>query len=672
MKLFDCDWSEITQIATHWDRLPFECKRLFIEHVDANRRLGLEQVGIDCAPLVKEGFCKLTQGGNHLLLPRRLMPFRRVVRAMARLAVFSPDPEQRPGLVEYLSEHFSYDDQHALCESPYGYGDSRRKLAEQIGRQSWLRRFLAEDDFVRWDASYRSDRRTPLFYNEEVFQKAKEILTGLIESTTNPRTLLDLAGSHGQRLPLCFGSAVRALVGFGLTFPGFSYPDMALSIGIWPAVHSGLHRKAPTLPKPVTPDDQVSVAFLIHDMTTLLVACTAEPIRLRSNDWAMFAKTARDLESRLLALPEWLTVAVTYTAENRLQQARAALHRMRLSNIQGVAGKDLSLVANEKGQQWLGLSDAEKLRAVLDEMRKDLHTSLSRYYHYDWDETERFPCFERIPAVLNKRNFVDVREAAIEAYANCSTHQSIRLADFTLYQAEQANPYIRMQESGTLLSCPEDWNDNFGLDDYELVDKWREMLTWFFIDRLVPLGCVTVGVSGDGNLTFTVTEVSRYLAGESQSLEYGATEHQEVIVQPNFEVVFLAASPSAEAAVAQLAERVGSGLGVLFKITNTSVYEAVATGLDVTQIIDRLATISSKPIPKNVDRQIRDWAKQCRKIQISTAVLLECPDKETALKVKSVGGKKLSLISDTTVALSDRKALKTIEKKLRKNGITRQ
>ncbi|MBI3986514.1 MAG: hypothetical protein HY343_06320, partial [Lentisphaerae bacterium] len=94
-------------------------------------------------------------------------------------------------------------------------------------------------------------------------------------------------------------------------------------------------------------------------------------------------------------------------------------------------------------------------------------------------------------------------------------------------------------------------------------------------------------------------------------------------------------------------------------------------GLDAAAVLARLGELSRKPIPDNVARQIRDWAAQCRKVEVSTAVLFHCADRETALRVLAAGGKKLALISDTVVALSEPKALKDIQKKLRQNGITR-
>ena len=672
MKLLDCDWTAITQVAPRWKELPLDCKLLFIKRVESNRRLVLGRTAIDIEPLVEQGFLNPTMGGNHLLLPKELVAFRRVVRAMDRLPVFHPDPDRRPVMTAYVLEHFSYEDQYALCELNSGYGNCVRLVAKQLGQHRWLERFLAEDDYRNWESSHRSSRRDPLFFNEETFRKAKEIVVDLSEHDVNPRPLIELAGILGRRSPIRFGAAIRALMGFGLVFPGFSGPEMEISIGIWPSVHERLHRIVLPPPEPVAPAQQLDVAFLIHDMTTLLVASAAEPIRLRAKDYGLFARVVRDVGDRIIALPEWLTAAVTYTPESRLEHARAALQQMGLCKVKGSSGKDLAIVPTKRGETWLPLSDGERLKSVLDGMRKDLKADRRHRYHfYDDDEEVGFSCFGRTASVMKDREYVDVRGIAIDVFAACSGGAPVRLSEFLNYHAEEENPFVRMQDAGETLSVAYEWYVDAGVDDERLVAEWREMLAAFFVDRLVPLGCAVVGVTGAGELTLSITQVGRYLAGVADDFSYGHTEQHDVVVQPNFEVVFLSASPSAEAALAQVAERVGSGLGVLFKVTRKSVFEATANGLEADAIVERLASVSSKPIPKNVSRQICDWAGQCRKVEVSTAVLFECPDKETALKVKSVGGKKLSLISETVVALTDRKALRGIEKKLRKNGITR-
>ncbi|MCK5134131.1 MAG: hypothetical protein KAR40_18535 [Candidatus Sabulitectum sp.] len=77
-------------------------------------------------------------------------------------------------------------------------------------------------------------------------------------------------------------------------------------------------------------------------------------------------------------------------------------------------------------------------------------------------------------------------------------------------------------------------------------------------------------------------------------------------------------------------------------------------------------------VSQNVKEQVKNWASQCRKVSISTRILFTCPDKETTLQVKSSGGNKVEQISDTVIAVSDRKFVKVLEKKLEKKGIFRE
>jgi len=141
-----------------------------------------------------------------------------------------------------------------------------------------------------------------------------------------------------------------------------------------------------------------------------------------------------------------------------------------------------------------------------------------------------------------------------------------------------------------------------------LVTLWRNALASFTAERLVPLGCVAVGTTAGGDITFALTEVGRFMLGTAEDFTYGEEEASDIVVQPDFEVVFLAPSPVGEAAMAQMAERIGDGLGALFKITRRSILEAAAVGLDADALLDRLNRLASKAVPANVENQLsRSW-----------------------------------------------------------------
>jgi len=147
------------------------------------------------------------------------------------------------------------------------------------------------------------------------------------------------------------------------------------------------------------------------------------------------------------------------------------------------------------------------------------------------------------------------------------------------------------------------------------------------------------------------------------------------VIQPNFEVVFLAPSPQAEAMLSRVAERRptaarGSrGIGSLFKITRSAIYAAAAAGATAEQTLTMLRSVSAKPLPANVQREVEGWFSQCRSVTIDHAVLIRCPDADTAARVVSASGRMATLLTDTIVQVQSDKAQAALVKKLRAAGI---
>jgi hypothetical protein len=92
------------------------------------------------------------------------------------------------------------------------------------------------------------------------------------------------------------------------------------------------------------------------------------------------------------------------------------------------------------------------------------------------------------------------------------------------------------------------------------------------------------------------------LLGLTQDFEYHASgaAGAAVIVQPNFEVVFTAPAPRAEATIGRFAERIRRNVGVLFRITRGSIHSAAAAGLTADHALAALNEVSARPIPANV------------------------------------------------------------------------
>ena len=156
-----------------------------------------------------------------------------------------------------------------------------------------------------------------------------------------------------------------------------------------------------------------------------------------------------------------------------------------------------------------------------------------------------------------------------------------------------------------------------------------------------------------------MTEIGRYLLGEADDFDLDApADTGDVIVQPNFEIVFLSPSPidqvRARTFAAPTAAVAGpASVGTLFVINRASVQRAVVAGQDAEQVVAAAGDLSKQPLPANVTRQIRDWAAEVRWIDVRPAVVVDCGDAETAVRVLSAVGKRGRLLSESVVELVD-------------------
>jgi hypothetical protein len=205
-------------------------------------------------------------------------------------------------------------------------------------------------------------------------------------------------------------------------------------------------------------------------------------------------------------------------------------------------------------------------------------------------------------------------------------------------------------------------------DPDELEEAWTGLLTDFLRMRLLPLGGVKVGLHGDEATCFALTEAGRYLVGAHPDFDFEQSSAR-VVVQPNFDVVFLDAAPRAECEIAPFAERKGRHRGTLFRITKRSILAAAAAGLTADQVFETLHQCCSGELPPNVRREISGWFAQCRQASLRPAVLIRCPDADTATRVLEAAGNKAIRITDTTLELLDRKAQSPLLRKLREIGI---
>ncbi len=137
-------------------------------------------------------------------------------------------------------------------------------------------------------------------------------------------------------------------------------------VGIWPNIAKRLHRPKLKPQQSVKPKETFHSAFQMDDMSSLLIACSSMPLRLRGNDQSLFSSAQKEIASNLQPIPEWLKKEIEMSNEERINFAHAIVNSMEFVRTQGKAGKDLQLEITAKGSDWLALSPKKRLKSVFN------------------------------------------------------------------------------------------------------------------------------------------------------------------------------------------------------------------------------------------------------------------------------------------------------------------
>lgn len=303
----------------------------------------------------------------------------------------------------------------------------------------------------------------------------------------------------------------------------------------------------------------------------------------------------------------------------------------------------------------------------------------------DWDDDDweddpidsdlYYQRLELLPSALPVSNsnkyYEGLRTAVVSAINTLPQETFASLGAFLQWQAHEANPLPALFAEAGAPTIYAGWSHRLATIE-EMESLWSQFLMEMLRSRLLPLGGVRLGViEGSDDIGIALTGPGRYLLGIADDFDYGQdhASQDQIVVQPNFEIVFLAPSPLAEASLARFTERKARGIGSLFSITKKSILAAAGSGMTAAQVIETLTRLSAKAIPANVAREIQGWFDQCRRINVHSAVLIHCPDADTAARVVSAGGKKAVSLTDTVVELTDSRAKTALLRKLHGLGI---
>ncbi len=676
MRYFDRDWGEFFEFAKHWDR----CSVLTQQVLSSMKPTG----GVPCEDFGSDLFWLLTEHVVELYRERtrvRQHPDRRscftLLRAIMRVPL-EADADS-VGALHYLKEHFVGDERDALLPE-----DGRviasvqwERLAGLVTSRDHVEGFLGAECLEEWERcripraelwSQANACTEALLANEQVAEDCRRLVHAL-SLDEQPRTFCELREIFEEVSTERLGLAIHAALRYALIFPCLHPADDALCLTLWPDVVKAMNREELKLPAALDPSELVrtfDVAWGLDDVTQLLVAA-AEPIRLRSSDKDLFAKAKRELEGSLQPHAELpiLFDRVGLTIEERLRMARRTAEECEWLETRGTTGKNLVLALTDAGRDWLGRSAAERLRAMMDHVCLDLEADekIARAPYLNSDYCEGyFPdsSFTRSDAKLLK--VIPAARAALSALDGAPL------------------PLEAFLEALNAAGLPESLRKHWGRRELawyfgHMYEAQREFI-WFWSIcellgfRLFRYGGLSFGWTESGLVTVQLTDVGRYYLGLTDEFEYGAdAADRPVLVQPDFEVIFLAPSAQHEAAISRFAERTGTHLGALFRITRASIHAAARAGLEAKSVLDELASATSVPLPDNVTHEINAWFAECHHLELEPALVIRCPSPEIAARIRAAAPRHIEAATETLLLLSDPSKRSQVINACRKAGL---
>jgi len=580
MKLFPTDWGGFLDVLVSWGDLSIPARKAFLDGIAPG--LSVEPAHADPAieELCDARFLEEQGGTGRFTMGESYVPFHQVMKSLQRFPLF-----ESPGLAllcAYLSEHYSPVERSHLHESLALLPNDMPRIAGFVSSVEWLQNALSRAPRAGEAREMETARRMLGFFTEQrdriALREVEEYFPG------------------ASREDICDG--LRQGCQRAVFFLGLRRTDFEPLVGIWPAAARRLRRLSVVLaPEPVSPAGTFFHPFLIEDMTSILVAALVQPIPLRRGDDKPFARYMEDTAAMLLTLPEWLEATTRLSLEGRIGLALQACRITGLLVAADAANGSAPLTPSAESRAWIRrpLTDRRRVVAAVMAGVQGRKPRLFDLLEEEWTAAE------------------GARESILpwieQAFSFVPVTGFVRFDDFAEYQAAIGSP---LEASGFAPAAAEPGSLAPGIATEEAMEElWKSFLGIFLGRCLLSLGGAEAGVTAEGKSCFRMTDLGRVLLGIPRDglpdPEVSAARDAELIVQPNFEVVFLAPAPGVEAELGRFCERIGRDVGVLFRITRASIQRAALAGLEPGQVLDSLGRCAKSPLPANIVHEIRGW-----------------------------------------------------------------
>ena len=637
-----------------------------------------EDFGDDLAALVKAGVLEPLHDAERVRVALGGRPLLLVLRAAARCEVLtSEDPQV---LLRYIQATYTHEMRRALLiHDPFMRGDLARMLARCVEDPGWVDAIVDPDthEDLHPRRARQGGRPRPLAELE-----VRDLLGYCVDELrerSDPVAVLDLRGVLGESDAALFDRMLQTGLRHLVLFPGIDASSGRLVVGLAARARKEFARTP--LPEPVVTDVPLTdvPAHGALDLHHLMVAVAGGEVRVRT-DMYLYKRDREallqeftdpdELSSRKLGIIRDVRVGLALSRANELGF---------LSVVHGHAGRH-RLQASAAGRAWLALDPDARHRALLEQMGLTAEQPGPRRALDDSGNPDRFGLAWRrvlgrtIGGWFYRTDMGALMRVLKAELARLPRAGAVGMCDFFAHAASARNPLLgQPPHAEALARVPDPYG--YAPTREEGERTWTSVLVQTSTMILWSWGGLRVGSmpaydDGEVDLALGLTPLGAYLLGLEAEFPATPSARARVIVQPNFEIVFMHADPGAEAELAPFCERLGRGVGTLFRITRTSVARAAAAGMPQGALLDTLMRLVAEAIPANVLTEIRAWHDRQRVLVLERPWILRCGDAQTAERVLSVGSRFLEPLTDDTLALRPGQKPAAVAKALAPHGVT--
>ena len=621
--------------------------------------------------LIEAGFVELRSGPGRPPVDRvfaapAVRDFALRVRVLRRCHLL--DPSQSDALKAYVENNYRVNE---LMQVMMG-------VLDRVGINEYLRIDRALDGYVR---TYRWVDWVVLALGDPL---AAPIVARVLEAG-GPVSLAELIEKSAGADPPAVRATVDQLIARLVLFEDLDPATLELRLGLLPSVREQLIEARRPRPRPplvvcaklkdVGPDE----GFLVADLRAIVLEVASAPARLRQ-DGTLFQKELERFDRVLESLPTWFSEPLKLTpAGRRLEGFQMARELKLVKDVK--TGKARYLHLSPRGQEWLSDSSDDQYLEVFAFFRAPWKpadpTSNPHGYLSDYDSHGplsrsdlRFLGVNVVSLEVKTKgtlpylwdckpkDFEPLRhalDAAFSALPPGVYHQSARFVEHAIFGAH--NPLLLGRGAGTVKTAIYFEGRLIPPLDERLQDTAKALLSFFMETRLIPLGCLRLGIDKQGTiLVARERRLDAYFGREMapDALAAAGRSDSKVVVQPDYSVVIIGPSHAPAAELLPFCERTGPGSGrgaLVLKITRESVLKAIARGLPPAQVLVRLKRHASHELPVNVVREVEGWTGWVRSVAVERLTVLRCPDRETADRVMGALYKLAERVNETIVAI---------------------